>query len=115
MNKNTGLLVVGMIIALAIAASAPFLASSNPDGLESAAGEMDEAENREADYYESPMPDYVFPGQEDEGFAGVIAIVLGTILIFLFVMTFYAFTSTNKRKSRATTEEGETDVCHEDN
>jgi cobalt/nickel transport protein len=99
-----------MIIAISIAVLAPFLASSNPDGLESTAGEMDEAEDKEADYYESPMPDYAFPGLENEGIAGVIAIVLGTVLILIFALVFFTFTSRKNKISADRTEEGKNDV-----
>jgi cobalt/nickel transport protein len=110
MNRNTRLLMVGVIIAISIAALAPYLASSNPDGLESTAGEMDDAENKEAEYYESPMPDYVFPGQEDEGLAGIMAIVLGTVFILIITLIIFTFTSRKNRKSTDIPEEGKNHV-----
>ena len=106
MNRDSKLLLVGLIIALCIAALAPFLASSNPDGLESTAEEFDETEDKEADYYEAPMSDYILPGIGDEGFAGVIAIVIGTVLLFLLALIFFTFTPKKKRKSDDITEEG---------
>ena len=115
MNRNTRLLLVGMIIALSIAALAPFLASSNPDGLESTAGEMDEAGDKEADYYNSPMPDYVFPGQKDEEFAGLVAIVVGTIFMLLIALAFFSLTSKKNKKSIELSGKGETDVPSEHN
>ncbi|MCK4718033.1 MAG: PDGLE domain-containing protein [Thermoplasmata archaeon] len=83
MNRNARLILVGLILAVIIASLAPFLASSNPDGLESAAEGFHEAEGKEASYYEAPMPDYVFPGMGSEGAAGVVAIVSGTILLLV--------------------------------
>ena len=106
MNRNSKLLIAGLIIALSIAILAPFLASSNPDGLESTAEEVDEAEDREAGYYEAPMPDYAFPGIGDERFAGVMAIVIGTVLMFLLALIFFTFTPKKNRKSDDITEEG---------
>ena len=106
MNRNSKLLIAGLIIALSIAILAPFLASSNPDGLESTAEEVDEAEDREAGYYEAPMPDYAFPGIGDERFAGVMAIVIGTVLMFLLALIFFTLTPKKNRKSDDITEEG---------
>lgn len=106
MNRNSKLLLVGLIMALCIAALAPFLASSNPDGLESTAEEVDEAEGKEAEYYEAPMPDYAVPGIGDERFAGVIAIVIGTVLMLLLALIFFTFTQKKKRKLDDITEEG---------
>lgn len=76
------LLYAGIAIALLISVLAPFLASPDPDGLESAAesvideerfAELEEAEPA----IESPMPDYAI---ESKGKLGeVVAISLGTI------------------------------------
>jgi cobalt/nickel transport protein len=81
---NTKFLYAGIVIALLIAIAAPFLASSDPDGLESAAGDVVEesklAEMEEsAPFVDSPMPDYAIEGQGKMG--EVIAVVAGTILV----------------------------------
>ena len=83
-NMNMKFLYAGIAIALLIAIAAPFLASSDPDGLESAAGSVVEesklAEMEEsAPFLESPMPDYAIAGQGKMG--EVIAVVAGTILV----------------------------------
>ena len=106
MNRNSKLLIAGLIIALSIAILAPFLASSNPDGLESTAEEVDEAEDKEAGYYEAPMPDYAFPGIGDERFAGVMAIVIGTVFMLLLALLFFTLTPKKNRKSDDIIEEG---------
>lgn len=91
----------GIIIALVIAVSAPFIASGNPDGLESAffgifgakelqgselhdeTAEAAEEEVREITgnsySFESPFPDYTMSGLDKAGES--LAIVIGTILV----------------------------------
>ncbi|MDD4568099.1 cobalt transport protein CbiN [Methanoculleus chikugoensis] len=97
--------VIGIAIALAIAVAAPFLASGNPDGLESAffsiyeakpfmGSELDEdaagaAEEQAVaatgnDFsYEALMPDYSIPGMDKAG--EVLAVVIGTLLMLALV------------------------------
>ncbi|MDD3858446.1 MAG: PDGLE domain-containing protein [Methanoculleus sp.] len=97
--------VIGIAIALVIAVAAPFLASGNPDGLESAffsiyeakpfmGSELDEdaagAAEEQAiattgnDFsYEALMPDYSIPGMDKDG--EVLAIVIGTLLMLILV------------------------------
>jgi hypothetical protein len=69
---------------LIIAVLAPFLASSNPDGLESAAGSLDVPESEPA--YSAPLPDYALPGMEDNPLGGVVALIIGTIVVLLVVL-----------------------------
>lgn len=83
MEKQTKqFIIIGLVIAIVIAILAPFLASSNPDGLESAAekimlpGVSDEAA------FESPMPDYIIPALGEDPISGSIAIVIGVIIVF---------------------------------
>ncbi len=94
-------LLAGIAVAILIAILAPFLASGNPDGLESAffgiygakevhGEELDEEMAGAAEEavlettgntfaFESPFPDYTISGLEKPG--EVIAIVLGTIVV----------------------------------
>ncbi len=77
-------LYAGIVIALIISVLAPFLASPDPDGLESAAGGViDEytfsALEESEPFMESPMPDYAIEGQGKMG--EVLAIVIGTLLV----------------------------------
>lgn len=100
MNKKT-FLFAGLAVALVIAAAAPFIASSNPDGLESAffgifgakeiqGSELSEehAEAAEEEItaitgnefsYDSPFPDYSIEGLAKFGEAA--AIIVGTLLV----------------------------------
>ena len=97
--------VIGIAIALVIAVAAPFLASGNPDGLESAffsiyeakpflGDELDEEAAGAAEEqvvattgndfsYEALMPDYSIPGMDKDG--EVLAIVIGTLLMLILV------------------------------
>lgn len=83
-RSNMKFLYAGIALALILAIVSPFLASPDPDGLESAAGgvvseekltEMEEA----GPVFSSPMPDYAIEGMGKSG--EVAAIVVGTLLV----------------------------------
>ena len=81
-SKDKSFVVGGLIIAIIIAILAPFLASSDPDGLESAAEKL--ASNPEPEpLFESPLPDYAVPALGESPLGGVVSIVLGTLVAFL--------------------------------
>jgi cobalt/nickel transport protein len=99
MIDNKMLLIGGLVIALVIGVVAVFMASSDPDGLESTALYVQGDKTLTGDTppdaevnedlsntfsYESPMPDYSL-GEEMGSLGGIIAIVTGTILIFIVV------------------------------
>nr|WP_319539819.1 PDGLE domain-containing protein [uncultured Methanospirillum sp.] len=99
MMDNKTFLIVGVIIALVIGVLAVFLASGDPDGLESTAlmvsGQKDltgaapedgdaEAVGTGTFTYESPMPDYSL-GEAMGPFGGVIAIIVGIFLTLAVV------------------------------
>ena len=72
--------VVGLLLALGVALLSP-LASPHPDGLERVAeneGFLEQAE--EAPY--RLIPDYSFPGIENEALANIVAGLVGTALLF---------------------------------
>jgi cobalt/nickel transport protein len=97
--------IIGVAIALVIAVAAPFLASGDPDGLESAffsmygakpfmGSELDEDAAGAAEEqvvaatgndfsYEALMPDYSIPGMDKAG--EVLAVVIGTLLMLVLV------------------------------
>lgn len=79
--KNKKLLLGGLAVALVIAILAPFLASSDPDGLDATMEKvMQNPETETA--FESPLPDYTLPFLgEDNPLGGVIALVFGTLLV----------------------------------
>jgi cobalt/nickel transport protein len=94
-------ILAGVVIALVIAAVAPFIASSDPDGLESAffsifgakevqGSTLDEekavvAEEQVAEItgntfsFASPFPDYTISGFA--GFGEALAVIIGTLLV----------------------------------
>lgn len=83
-TQNRNLLLGGLAVAILIAILAPFLASSNPDGLESTAESLGVPESEAA--LESPLPDYIIPGMEDNPWGGVVALILGTILVIVVML-----------------------------
>ncbi|MDT8358095.1 MAG: PDGLE domain-containing protein [Methanomicrobiaceae archaeon] len=100
MEKKT-FIMAAVALAVLIAVLAPFLASSNPDGLESAffsiygakevtGGDLDEGQAELAEdavvettgndfSIDSPMPDYSIAGLDKPG--EVFAVVIGTLLM----------------------------------
>ncbi len=76
---SRAVLAVGFIVALALAVISP-LASSFPDGLEWVAEQKGFLETaREAPY--SIIPDYVFPGIQNEAAATIVAGIIGVMLV----------------------------------
>lgn len=83
-GKNMKFLYAGIVIALLISVLAPFLASPDPDGLESAASSViEESKLSELEEQEpavsSPMTDYTIEGMGKSG--EVMAIAIGTIAV----------------------------------
>ncbi|MDD1702202.1 MAG: PDGLE domain-containing protein [Methanoregula sp.] len=95
-QKNMKFLVIGVLLAIAVAIVAVFLASPDPDGLDSTAliasgqksltapatGENISVESPGHFAYESPMPDYSL-GENWGSMGGIIAMVAGTLLTFV--------------------------------
>lgn len=81
MNKK--LIVIGLLLAVAVAVFLSPFASSSPDGLERVAedkGFLHLAEGIEL--IKAWMPDYVFPGIANEALATSLAGFTGTLLVF---------------------------------
>jgi cobalt/nickel transport protein len=100
MMDNKTFIIAGIVVALLIGVVAVFMASADPDGLESTAlvvqgqkeltgGTPPDAEIEEdldgKFSYTSPMPDYAL-GEEMGALGGLIAIIVGTVLAFLVVL-----------------------------
>ncbi|MGA2933614.1 MAG: PDGLE domain-containing protein [Methanomicrobiales archaeon] len=98
--ENRTFIVIGIVIALLIGVMAVFLASSQPDGLESTAlviqgqktlagsapGNAEIHESPDGKFsYTAPMPDYSL-GEKLGPWGGIIAIIAGTLLAFGLVL-----------------------------
>jgi cobalt/nickel transport protein len=90
-KSNMKFFYAGIAIALLLAVLAPFLASSDPDGLERAAGgvveesKLSKLEGREP-AVSSPMPDYSIKGMGKSG--EVAAIAVGTLAVLVISLGF---------------------------
>jgi len=87
-----------LLLALIVAAFLAPFASSSPDGLERVAEDLGFLHKGEGDpVVKSPIPDYAFPGIENESAATAAAGVTGTLITFgvMYGMTrFYGKKST---------------------
>ena len=75
----SGLLILGLGIALVVTLFSP-LASSAPDGLERVAEDKGFLHRAEDAPYEI-IPDYTFPGVENEQLATILSGVVGVVLV----------------------------------
>jgi cobalt/nickel transport protein len=79
--------IIGLVAAIFIAGFISLYASPEPDGLERVAedhGFLEKGEGQEV--FESPMPDYILPGIENEQLAASVAGIIGTLIIFGLVL-----------------------------
>jgi len=106
-EKNKKLLLIGLVVAVIISVIAPFAASENPDGLESAAEEFESAEGKEDTDYESPMPDYIVPQLGEDGNSGAVAVVIGTLVTLIIVLALFYGIGLVKRSSKKAGTEGD--------
>ena len=112
MIDNKTLIVGGLIIAILIGVVAVFLASGDPDGMESTAlvvqgqkaltgptpPDAEIEESMEGKFaYSAPMPDYSL-GEAMGSSGGILAIIGGTILAFLVAIgIIYALKAAGKK------------------
>ncbi|NQT46956.1 MAG: PDGLE domain-containing protein [Candidatus Omnitrophica bacterium] len=75
-------IIIGLFISLLLVLFISPFASSSPDGLERIAEDKGFLEKGEGHIITSPIPDYVWPGIEDEGVATSMAGVFGTLITF---------------------------------
>jgi hypothetical protein len=87
--------VIGVALALAVALFSP-LASAHPDGLERVAEDEGFIGRAETAPYEL-IPDYVFPGIDNEAVATILAGLVGTGVVFGLV---YGLAWVLRRRSR---------------
>jgi hypothetical protein len=75
--------IAGYLIAIGLVILSP-LASGSPDGLERVAEHQDFIEQAEEPGY-SIIPDYTFPGIENEALATIVAGVVGVTIMFALI------------------------------
>ena len=75
-------IIIGLGIALILAVFISPLASPFLDGLEKVAQQKGFLEKGEEAVLSSPIPDYIWPGIENEGMATAIAGAIGTMTTF---------------------------------
>lgn len=71
----------GLVLALVVGVVAVFLASPSPDGLEKVAEEHGFLDTAQAPLF-NIIPDYMMPGVDHQALAGVLAVVIGILLLF---------------------------------
>lgn len=71
---------LGLFLAVIVALLSP-LASPHPDGLERVAEDQGFIEKAEDAPYQL-VPDYIFPGIENEALATILAGIVGTLIVF---------------------------------
>ncbi|MCE7697661.1 MAG: PDGLE domain-containing protein [Methanobacterium paludis] len=72
------LIMVGVVVCFIIAIMAPFIASSNPDGLEKSAEQISTTD--ESGVYQAPFADYLIPVLGEGPFSGIVALVIGVLI-----------------------------------
>jgi len=78
-TKDKYFVVGGLIICLVIAVMSPFLASSDPDGLEKSAENLNVGESEPV--IQSPFPDYTIEGLDKVG--EIAALAMGIIITLI--------------------------------
>jgi cobalt/nickel transport system permease protein len=86
---------VGLVIALVIAAFSP-LASPDPDGLETVAEQQGFIDQALEPLY-NLLPDYTIPGIDDPIVSGILAVAIGTLVVFGVT---FAVAQTRRRRVR---------------
>ena len=78
--KNRNLLIGGIIVALILGVLSPFIASTNPDGLESSAEHLNPNAMQDPGYWHAPFENYKVPFLGNGPFAGVVALIIGILI-----------------------------------
>ncbi|MEX1104073.1 MAG: PDGLE domain-containing protein [Dehalococcoidia bacterium] len=79
--------VAGLVIAVVVVSFAVPFASSDPDGLEKVAEDKEFVTDAEDNGYEW-LPDYSVPGVDNERVSGILAGVIGLVVVFLLMVGF---------------------------
>jgi cobalt/nickel transport protein len=84
-SKNRNILVVGLIIAVVLAVLSPFIASTNPDGLDASAEYLNPAVMNNPGYWHAPFDEYLVHQLGDGPLAGMVALLIGVFIALGFV------------------------------
>jgi cobalt/nickel transport protein len=80
--------VTGLVVAVFMACVLSLFASPEPDGLERVAEDQGFAEKAEGqEVIRAPIPDYVFPGVENEKLGTALAGLIGVLIILALTMS----------------------------
>ena len=75
-TRNRNIIIAGLIIVVLVGVLSPFVASSNPDGLQKSIEQLN-SNVQEHNYYAPPLADYNIPGFDNNPLGGVLALLLG--------------------------------------
>ena len=78
--KNKKLLIGGLIIALIIGVLSPFIASNNPDGLDTSVEHLNPGVLNNPGYWHAPFADYSVPFLGNSPLAGIAALIIGVLI-----------------------------------
>ena len=79
-RKNRNLLIGGVIVALILGVLSPFIASTNPDGLESSAEHLNPNAMQNPGYWHAPFENYKIPFLGNGPLAGIVALIIGILI-----------------------------------
>jgi cobalt/nickel transport protein len=95
--KEKNLLIGGLIIALIIGVLSPFIASTNPDGLDKSAEHLNQSViDNPPGYWHAPFDGYMVSQLGDGPLAGIAALCIGVLISLGFV---YVVVEILKRRS----------------
>ena len=95
--KNKSLLIGGLIIALILSVLSPFIASTNPDGLDASAEHLNPTALVNPGYWDAPFDNYQVTQLGDGPLSGMSALVIGVLIALGFV---YIITEMLKRRNK---------------
>ncbi len=93
-----GIWLAGLVMAIAVAVASP-LASSHPDGLEWVAEQQGFLMHAQSAPYHI-VPDYLFPGIENQALATILAGIVGVLVVFAVALGI-AYARRNKNAASA--------------
>lgn len=86
-KKDITLIVIAIILCIAISALSPYIASSNPDGLEKSAEDSGLPEDFAVEQIngipDAIFPDYAFANNPDNQALQIVALVIGVIITLI--------------------------------